>query len=57
MTVLLNAHTWIRARGGDTIQDVRSGENIRATGVLNWRTRTLSLTTRVVAYYPHLPAA
>jgi hypothetical protein len=57
VTVLLNAHTWIRARGGDTIQDLRSGENMRATGVLNWRTRTLSLTTRVVAYYPHLPAA
>jgi hypothetical protein len=55
--VLLNAHTWIRAPGGDTIHDLRSGENVRARGVLNWRTRTLSLTTRVVGYYPHLSAA
>ncbi|HKC76538.1 MAG TPA: alkaline phosphatase family protein [Chloroflexota bacterium] len=56
VTVLLNAHTWIRARGGDTIQDLHSGENVRATGVLNWRTRTLSLTTSVVVYYPNLSA-
>jgi hypothetical protein len=57
VTVLLNAHTWIRAPGGDTIQDLRSGENVRATGVLNWRTRMLSLTRRVVGYYPRLSAA
>jgi phospholipase C len=57
VTVLLNVHTWIRAPGGDTIHDLRSGENVRATGVLHWRTRTLSLTTRVVGYYPHLSAA
>jgi hypothetical protein len=56
VTVLLNAHTWIRARGGDTIQDLRSGENVRATGVLNWRTRTLSLTKSVVGSYLHLSA-
>jgi hypothetical protein len=56
VTVLLNAHTWIRARGGDTIHDLRIGEDVRATGVLNWRTRTLSLTTSVVVYYPNLSA-
>jgi hypothetical protein len=52
VTVLLSARTSIRARGGNTIEDLRRGENVRATGVLNWRTRTLSLTTSVVVYAP-----
>ena len=56
VTVLLSARTSIRARGGNTVQDLRIGENVRATGVLNWRTRTLSLTTSVVVCYPNLSA-
>jgi hypothetical protein len=56
VTVLLSGRTSISARGGDTIRDLRIGENVRATGVLNWRTRTLSLTTSVVVYYPNLSA-
>jgi hypothetical protein len=56
VTVLLSGRTSISARAGDTIRDLRIGENVRATGVLDWRTRTLSLTTSVVVYYPHLSA-
>ncbi len=54
MTVLLTPRTVIVTGHGPTVEEIRVGQHVYATGVLNWRTRTMTLTRRIVVHAPHL---
>jgi len=54
VTVLLTPRTVIVTGHGPTVEEIRVGQHVYATGVLNWRTRTMTLTRRIVVHAPHL---
>ncbi len=59
LTVALNAATVITARGGarTTLNALRRGQHVYATGVLNTRTRWVRLTTSVAVHDPRASGA
>jgi len=54
VSVVLDAQTKIVVRGGQGIEDILTGEHVYATGVLDWRTHVVSLTTSFIVHYPHI---
>jgi len=54
VTVLLTPRTVIVTGHGPSVAEIRVGQQVYATGVLNWRTQTMTLTRRIVVHDPPL---
>lgn len=54
VTVLLTPRTVIVTGHGPSVAEVHVGQQVYATGVLNWRTQTMTLTRRIVVHDPPL---